>query len=179
MPQLLRGLVLLGAVQVRRRLDPAVPPGANGQAGQAHLLSHGRDAGIGCQGEDDRDAADQPLVGGLLSPEALQQVVLDRRNLESRRTWSSSLLHSLRKHLGDSLRTNSIGPTPILVSLFCHLVTSPAAGVSARLRLEPPCPASAMGERETAFNAVRARPRGAGSRVSWPDIRAVVILVIP
>jgi hypothetical protein len=70
-------LVLLGSLQVGRRLQPAVPPVADGQAGQAQLLGDGLDARMGRQGEDDRGASDQTLVGGLLSLETLQPVLLE------------------------------------------------------------------------------------------------------
>ena len=86
---LLRGPVHFGALQVGSRRDLAIAPGANGPAGQAQLPGHGVDAGVVRQGQDDRGAADQALIGGLLSLEALQQVALDRRKLESRRFWSS------------------------------------------------------------------------------------------
>jgi hypothetical protein len=50
---------------------------ADGQAGQAQLLGDGLDARMGRQGEDDRGASDQTLVGGLLSLETLQPVLLE------------------------------------------------------------------------------------------------------
>jgi hypothetical protein len=92
--ELLWGQVPFGALEVGRRCDPALAPGAHGQAGEAQLAGHGVNAGIVRQGQDDRGAANQALIGGLLSLEALQQVALDRRELESRRSWSS---HSLTR----------------------------------------------------------------------------------
>jgi hypothetical protein len=121
-PQLLSVLVQLGTLQVGRRLKPAVTPVANGQAGQAQLLSDGLDARIGRQGEDDRGAADQALVGGLLSQEALQQGLLCRGHLESRRSWSS---HSSTPSANDGTirsESHSMEPTPIPVSHLCRHV---------------------------------------------------------
>jgi hypothetical protein len=86
--ELLRGQVLFGAVEVGRRREPAIAPGANGQTGQAQVPGHSIDAGVVGQGQEDRGASDQALIGGLLALEALQQFALDGRKLKSRRFWS-------------------------------------------------------------------------------------------
>ena len=85
--ELRRGQVLLGALQSRRRLQPAVAPGADGHAGQAQLAGHRLDAGVGRQGQDDRGPTDPALVGGLLSLNPLQDGLLCRGDLDRGRSW--------------------------------------------------------------------------------------------
>src|SRR5262245_32306932 len=86
---LLRGLVLLGAPQGGSGLEPAVPPQAHGQPRQFQASGHGLDAGLGRQGQDEGGPADQALVGGLPPPQALEQGLLGRGNLDSNRLWSA------------------------------------------------------------------------------------------
>ena len=54
-------------------LQPAVSPLANGEAGQTQELGSRLDARVGGESEEDGDAADQTLAGGLPGAKALQQ----------------------------------------------------------------------------------------------------------
>jgi hypothetical protein len=76
----LRGLLLLGLVQLGRGLEPALAPLADGQAGQTQLPGRGLDAGVGHKGQEYLGPADEALVGGLPADEALQQGQLRRGN---------------------------------------------------------------------------------------------------
>jgi hypothetical protein len=80
---------LFGTLEVSRHRDPAIPPEADRDACQAELTSHRVEARVGRQGEDDGGAANPTLIGRLLSLDALEQVLLRPRNLQSRRSWSS------------------------------------------------------------------------------------------
>ena len=81
----LRGLLPLGLLQLGRRLQPAVAPVADGQAGQAQLPSHDLDARLIRQGQEDRGPSDQALVSGLLPHQALEQGLLHRGEREGNR----------------------------------------------------------------------------------------------
>ena len=88
-PELRWGQVLLGGLQSGRGLQPAVTPGADGDAGQAQLASRRLDAGVVRQGQNDGGPPDPALVGGLLSLDPLQESLLCRRDLDSCRSWPS------------------------------------------------------------------------------------------
>jgi hypothetical protein len=86
--ELRRGLLLLGAVQRRCRLPPAVAPGADRHTGPAQLAGHRLDAGVVRQVQKDRRPLDPALVGGLLAPNPLQDGPLCRGDLDRGRSWS-------------------------------------------------------------------------------------------
>jgi hypothetical protein len=81
--------LLLGLLQLGGGLEPAVAPVADGQAGQAQLLGRGFDARVVRQGQDDRGAADQPLVGRLLPQQPLEQDLLHRGKDQGNRLGST------------------------------------------------------------------------------------------
>jgi hypothetical protein len=85
------GPVLLGTWQGWCRLDPAVPPGADGHAGQTQAAGRGVNAGVSYQGQDEGGPTDQALVGGLLALDPLQHGLLCRGDLDRGRSWSSHL----------------------------------------------------------------------------------------
>jgi hypothetical protein len=80
--ELRRAQVLLGGLESGRGLDPAVAPGADGDAGQAQPAGRRLDAGVRRQGQDYGGATDQALVGGLLSLNPEQESLLCRRDLD-------------------------------------------------------------------------------------------------
>jgi hypothetical protein len=55
------GVVVFGLAESGGRLEPAVPPQANGQAVEVELSGHSLDAGVVGQGQQDGNATDQPL----------------------------------------------------------------------------------------------------------------------
>src|SRR5215467_11537734 len=118
---LLRGLVLLGAPQSGGGLEPAVPPQAHGQPRQFQASGHGLDAGLGRQRQEEGGPADQTLVGGLPPPQALEQGLLGRGNLDSNCLWSA---HGPARSAtpGRFPWRPYYAPQAGVVSDFCHAV---------------------------------------------------------
>lgn len=70
------GLLLLSVVELGGRLQPAVAPVADREAGQAQVPGGGLDAGVGGQGQEDGGPPHQALVGRLPPHQALEQGLL-------------------------------------------------------------------------------------------------------
>ena len=115
------GQVLLGGLQSRRGLPPAVPPGADGHAGQAQLAGHRLDAGVGRQGQDNGGPTDPTLVGGLLSLNPLQEGLLCRRDLDSGCSWSSHQHAPSAKAGMICSEPHSMVPTPLRTMIIASL----------------------------------------------------------
>jgi len=86
--KLLRGPLLFGALQGLCRFEPAVAPGADRHAGQSQSPGHRLDAGLSRQSQDEGRPAHQALIGGLLSLNPLQDVLLCRGDPDRGRSWS-------------------------------------------------------------------------------------------
>lgn len=86
--ELLRRLLRFGALQDLRRFEPAVAPSAHRHAGQSQLPGHRLDAGLSRQSQNEGSPANQTLIGGLLSLNPVQNVLLCRGNPDRGRSWS-------------------------------------------------------------------------------------------
>ena len=65
--------------------QPAVAPEADGDPVEAEVSGGGLEAGVGGQREQDEDAADQPLRGGLPLAKLFEQGSLPGREVDGRR----------------------------------------------------------------------------------------------
>ena len=78
-------IVFLGLGQRLGGGQPAVAPEPDGDPVEAEVPGGGLEAGVGGQREQDEDAADQPLGGGLSLAEMLEQGSLPGREVDGRR----------------------------------------------------------------------------------------------
>jgi hypothetical protein len=75
-------VVVFGLGQRLAGLEPAIAPEPDGDAVEAELLGDGLQARVGCQREEDEDAADQTLGSGLSLAKLLKAGPLTGREFE-------------------------------------------------------------------------------------------------
>jgi hypothetical protein len=110
--ELFGGLLLLDTLQDLPRFEPAVTPGAHGHAGQSQLPGHRFDARLNRQGQDEQRPADQSLVGGLLTLNPSEHILLCRGDMDRSGSWSSHQSALSTKDRDDSLGADGTAPLP-------------------------------------------------------------------